>query len=144
LLYYTGTSRLSSKIIEAQSSNVSKKEGKPLEAMHKLKEQAVLMKEALLQGELASLGRLLHEGWMYKKETSSAISNEVIDEIYQATLDAGATGGKISGAGGGGFMMFYCPGHTRYDVIESLQKFDGYLRAYQFVNEGLTSWRSFA
>jgi D-glycero-alpha-D-manno-heptose-7-phosphate kinase len=68
------------------------------------------------------------------------ISNEVIEHIYDAAKNAGATGGKISGAGGGGFMIFYCPGNTRYAVIEALNSFGGEVRKYAFTKHGLTTW----
>ena len=141
LLYYTGTSRLSSKIIEAQVKNVNKKNEKSIEAMHKLKEQAILMKEAILKGELDKIGEILDYGWQYKKQTAKGITNPIIDEIYETAIKAGATGGKISGAGGGGFMMFYCPKNTRYKVIEALQKFGGEFRRFQFTKYGLETWR---
>jgi len=140
LLYYTGTSRLSSKIIEAQVRNVSGKKEKSIEAMHKLKEQAIMMKEAILKGKLDEIGEVLDFGWQYKKQMAEGITNPVIDEIYETAKKAGATGGKISGAGGGGFMMFYCPGNTRYKVIEALQKFGGEFRRFQFTKYGLVTW----
>ncbi len=140
LLYYTGTSRLSSKIIEAQVRNVSGKKEKSIEAMHKLKEQAIMMKEAILKGKLDKIGEILDFGWQYKKQMAEGITNPVIDEIYETAKKAGAIGGKISGAGGGGFMMFYCPGNTRYKVIEALQKFGGEFRRFQFTKYGLVTW----
>ncbi|MGC8706226.1 MAG: dehydrogenase [Desulfurella sp.] len=140
LLYYTGTSRLSSKIIEAQVKNVQMKNHDSIEAMHKLKEQAILMKEALLKGRLSEIGEILNYGWLYKKQMTSEISNPLIDEIYEEALKAGSSGGKISGAGGGGFMMLYCPKNTRYKVIEALQKFGGEFRRYQFTKYGLETW----
>jgi len=141
LLYYTGTSRLSSKIIEAQVKNVKGKKEKSIEAMHKLKEQAILMKEAILKGKLDEIGELLDFGWQYKKQMAEGITNPIIDEIYEVAKKAGATGGKISGAGGGGFMMFYCPKNTRYKVMEALQKFGGEFRKFQFTKHGLETWR---
>ena len=141
LLYYTGTSRLSSKIIESQVKNVKRKKEKSIEAMHKLKEQAILMKEAILKGKLDEIGEILDFGWQYKKQMAEGITNPVIDEIYEAAKKAGATGGKISGAGGGGFMMFYCPKNTRYKVMEALQKFGGEFRKFQFTKHGLETWR---
>lgn len=140
LLYYTGTSRLSSTIIEAQSSNVSEKKEKSIEAMHKLKEQAFSMKEAILKGELDRIGDLLDFGWKFKKQTASGVTNEVIDEIYESARRAGATGGKISGAGGGGFMMYYCPGTSRYAVMDVLESFGGVIHKVQFSQQGLISW----
>ncbi|HET6451571.1 MAG TPA: dehydrogenase [Spirochaetia bacterium] len=142
VLYYTGTSRLSAQIIASQSANVASRNDCAITAMHQLKEQAVLMKEALLRGRLADLGRLLDFGWQSKKRTSASITNPVIDEIYAAARQAGATGGKISGAGGGGYMMFYCPGTARYRVIERLRSFGGEFRRFQFVDSGVVSWSS--
>ena len=140
LLYYIGTSRLSSEIIEAQVKNVVNKDEKSIEAMHRLKEQSVMMKEALLKGRLDDIGEILNFGWKYKKLMAGCISNPVIDEIYETALKNGATGGKITGAGGGGFMMFYCPNSTRYSVIKALQKFGGEFRRYQFTDLGLETW----
>ncbi|MFI5134765.1 MAG: dehydrogenase [Chitinophagales bacterium] len=140
LLYYTGTSRLSSKIIEMQSGNVMQKKEKSIDAMHKLKEQAVMMKEAILRGNLNQIGEILNFGWEFKKQTADGISNPMIDEIYDAALKAGSLGGKISGAGGGGFMFFYCPGFSRYSVIERLHQFGGEFRRYQFTKQGASVW----
>ena len=140
LLYYTGTSRLSAKIIESQAENAKNKNEKAIEAMHKIKQYSYDMKEALLTGNLQKMGELLNDGWKYKKQMSSSISNPVIDNIYETALKAGASGGKISGAGGGGFFMFYCPNNTRYQVIESLQKQGGEFRRFRFTNIGAESW----
>lgn len=140
LLYYTGTSRLSAKIIEQQSQNFSKQTDKSIEAAHKLKEQAVLMKEALLTGRLHEIGEILDFGWKYKKETASGISNPLIDEIYEEAKKAGATGGKISGAGGGGFMMFYVPYTARFKVIKVLERFGGEIHPFVFTAKGLSTW----
>lgn len=141
LLYYTGTSRLSAKIIESQVENTKKRDEKAIEAMHKLKQQSLDMKEALLTGNLYRMGELLNTGWENKKRMSSAISNPVIDNIYETAIKAGATGGKISGAGGGGFFMFYCPGNTRYRVINELSKLGGEFRRFRFTNLGAESWK---
>jgi len=140
ILYYTGTSRLSSKIIESQSKNVQSKNKKTIEAMNQLKRQAVLMKEAILKGELEKIGELLDFGWEFKKQMTSGITNPAIDEIYQAARKQGAAGGKISGAGGGGFMFFYCPGNTRHKVIETVEAFGGKIKRYEFTKQGLTTW----
>lgn len=141
ILYYTGTSRLSSRIIEMQKVNVEKGNSKSVEAMHKLKEQSIMMKEALLRGQIHKIGEILHFGWEYKKQMAQEISNPIIDDLYQAALASGATGGKISGAGGGGFMFFYCPGTTRYAIEEKLSEFGGECRRFQFVTDGVISWK---
>ena len=140
LLYYTGTSRLSSKIIEMQSGNVLQKKEKSIDAMHKLKEQAIMMKEALLKGNLNQIGEILNFGWEYKKQTAEGVSNPMLDEIYEAALKSGAIGGKISGAGGGGFMFFYCPAFTRYEVLDKLHTYGGEFRRFQFTKQGATAW----
>lgn len=142
VLYFSGISRYSSDIISAQSAVIKSENQTSLEAMHQLKEQAFAMKESLLKGDLESIGKILDFGWSYKKQTSSKVSNPLIDEIYQAARDAGSSGGKVSGAGGGGFMMLFCPGNTRYAVIETLQRFGGEFRRFQFVEDGVLSWRS--
>lgn len=141
LLYYTGTSRLSSKIIDAQTKKVVEKDSKSIEATHKVKEQATMMKEALLRGELEKIGEILDFGWRHKKLMAKEISNPVIDEIYSAALASGATGGKISGAGGGGFMMIFCPLNSRFDVIKRLEKFGGVFKPFRFTKGGLDTWK---
>ncbi|XZF13007.1 GHMP family kinase ATP-binding protein [Chitinophagaceae bacterium MMS25-I14] len=140
LLYFTATSRLSSTIIEAQTQNVKDNNQQSIEAMHQLKEQARMMKEALLKGKVHEIGGILDYGFRYKKQMAQGISNSRMDDIYEQALRAGATGGKISGAGGGGFMMFYCPGNTRYQVQEALKSFGGDFRSYQFTERGLFTW----
>jgi|SRR5690606_31342829 D-glycero-alpha-D-manno-heptose-7-phosphate kinase len=140
LLYFTATSRYSSDIIAAQSRNVQEKKKEPIEAMHQLKQQAFMMKEAILKGNIDEIGRILDYGFQNKKQMAAGISNESMDKIYETALQAGATGGKISGAGGGGFMMFYCPGNTRHAVQKALADFGGRFQAYDFVEHGLTTW----
>ncbi|MCX6250982.1 MAG: dehydrogenase [Bacteroidetes bacterium] len=140
VLYHTETSRLSSRIIEQQSRNVEQKNKITIEAMHKLKEQAIMMKESILKGELDKIGHILDFGWQFKKNMASEITNQMIDDVYDAAILNGATGGKVSGAGGGGFMFFYCPGNTRSNVIEALKKFGGQTKRYQFTSKGLTTW----
>lgn len=140
LLYYSHTSRISSEIIAAQVKNVKQKKEKSIEAMHKLKEQAVLMKESILKGNLDEIGGILDFGWQNKKQIADKITNPAIDNIYTKALNAGATGGKISGAGGGGFMMFYCPGNTCHNVIEALKGPKGEFSNYHFTKNGLTTW----
>ncbi|MBS1655726.1 MAG: dehydrogenase, partial [Bacteroidetes bacterium] len=131
LLYYTSTSRESAKIIEQQSKNVVDKQEKSIEAMHHLKQQAQMMKEALLKGRLHEIGEILDFGFQQKRNMAEGISNSMMEEIYETAKNAGATGGKISGAGGGGFMIFYCPGTTKYKVIKSLERFGGYHKKYE-------------
>jgi D-glycero-alpha-D-manno-heptose-7-phosphate kinase len=140
LLYYTDSTRESANIIKEQQKNVHESDSRSVEAMHQLKEQSRMMKEALLQGRLDEIGQILDYGFRQKRLMARNISNSRIEEIYETALDAGATGGKISGAGGGGFMIFYCPGTSRYTVMDALTKFGGKVRDYSFYPNGLTSW----
>ena len=140
ILYYTETSRYSSSIIETQMQNVLNKNLQSIEASHHLKEQAEMMKEVLLRGDVNEVGRILDFGWQNKKQLTQGITNPLLDEIYATAIENGASGGKISGAGGGGFMVFYCPGNTRYAVMDALGKFGGSFKKYSFVQDGLTTW----
>jgi D-glycero-alpha-D-manno-heptose-7-phosphate kinase len=140
VLYFTSTSRESAAIIKEQVKNVNEKNEKSIEAMHHLKDQAKMMKEALLQGKLDEIGLILDYGFEQKRNMATNISNNDIEKVYNAAKAAGATGGKISGAGGGGFMIFYCPGNTRYAVIKTLNTFGGVVRDYSFTKYGLTTW----
>lgn len=140
LLFFTATSRESAAIILEQQKNVKQKNESSLEATHQLKEQSRRMKEALLLGRLHEIGEILDFGFQQKRKMADNISNPLIEEIYDAAKNAGATGGKISGAGGGGFMTFYCPENSRYAVIEALQKFGGEVKQYNFTKYGLTTW----
>ncbi len=140
VLYFTATSRESASIINEQVKNVNNNNEKSIEAMHQLKDQARMMKEALLKGKLNEFGEILDFGFQQKRKMAANISNTRIEEIYEAAKNAGATGGKISGAGGGGFMIFYCPGNSNYAVKEALLRFGGEVKKYSFIKYGLTSW----
>src|SRR5215212_4563060 len=122
VLYYTSTSRESARIIEQQSQNVVSKKEQPIEAMNQLKQQAQMMKEALLKGRLNEFGEILDYGYQQKRKMAEGISNSLMEDIYSTAKSAGASGGKISGAGGGGFMIFYCPANTKYPVMDALAK----------------------
>lgn len=140
VLYYTASSRESATIIKEQVKNVNANNEKSIEAMHQLKEQARMMKEALLKGKVHDIGAILDYGFSQKRLMAANISNDKMEQLYEAAKAAGATGGKISGAGGGGFMIFYCPGNTRHAVIETLNNFGGEVKKYSFTKYGLTSW----
>ena len=140
LLYYTGTSRMSASIIKKQSKAFLQKKSKSIQAAHKIKNQAIQMKQALLTGNIDEIGLILDEGWQYKKEMAAGISNEVIDNLYTTAKRAGAIGGKISGAGGGGYMTLYCPGNTRYKVSKEIELLGGKIQPFTFESRGLTSW----
>lgn len=138
-LYFTGTSRLSSVIIDDQTKNVKDKKEDPVIAMHQLKEQAREMKEALLRGSLKEIGFILDRGWQHKKRMSESITTPEIDLIYEEAKKLGAIGGKVSGAGGGGFMMIYCP-ETKIPLVNGLNKMQGQIKDFQFTEKGLCTW----
>lgn len=140
LLYFTSHTRESAELIKRQSQNVTNKKQSSIDAMHELKHQAQMMKEALLKGQLDEIGNILDIGFEQKRKMAEGINNQLIDDMYEAAKTSGATGGKISGAGGGGFMIFYCPGNTKYKVIKSLEKFGGEPRNYQLTKHGLKTW----
>ena len=142
ILYYTGKSRISSKIIRTQIGKVRNKNQNTLESFHKLKLQAIRMKEALLKGDLNEFGILLDWGWRYKKRLSKGVSNPLIEKIYSTAKSAGAIGAKVSGAGGGGFMMIYCSGVDRYNIIHRLRNFKGRIVNFNFTDFGLETWES--
>ena len=132
--------RESATIINEQVKNVKGNNEKSIDAMHNLKEQAQLMKEALLRGKVNDIGAILDYGFAQKRNMAANISNSNIEAIYDAAKNAGAAGGKISGAGGGGFMIFYCPGNSRYAVKDTLEHFGGEIKKYSFTKYGLTTW----
>ncbi len=140
VLYFTETSRESARIIEKQSRNVTEKKEGSIEAMHLLKKQSLMMKEAMLKGRLSEIGEILDFGFKQKRQMAEGISNHLMEDIYDSAKKAGATGGKISGAGGGGFMIFYCPDNSKYAVMDALSHFGGHAKHYQFVDHGLTTW----
>ncbi len=140
VLFDTDTSRVSADIIKKQQKNVTQKNETSIQAMHNIKKQAVLMKEALLKEDLNKIGELLQYGYEFKKQMAQGIATPYMEELYQTALQSGATGGKISGAGGGGFMCFYCPENTRFEVIKALEKKGALSKRYQFTEEGLTTW----
>ena len=140
LLYFTATQRHSGQIIEEQVRRVHEKNEASLAAMHNLKEQSHQLKDILLRGELDKIGEVLHFGWQNKKRMAQSISNKLIDDIYAAALGSGAAGGKISGAGGGGFMYFFCPGVTKMKVARSIEHFGGRVQPFKFTLQGLTTW----
>jgi len=140
VLYYTRTSRESAKIIETQAENVLQKREKPIQAMQELKTQAFDMKSKLLSGQLKKLGDILNKSWHHKKAMAIGISNETIDDIYNQAIDMGAIGGKMSGAGGGGFMIFYVPWRKKQNLIHYLSEMGGECYRFEFSKKGLTTW----
>ncbi|MBN1260597.1 MAG: GHMP kinase [Anaerolineae bacterium] len=140
LLCFTGKTRLSARIIDTQVEGYVKRKEEVLEAMGNLKAIAMEMKNALLRGELNHLGALLHEAWMSKKKMAAQITDPRIDELYAAAREHGALGGKISGAGGGGYMFFYCPFDKKHQVAQALERLNAKPVDFSFDLRGLQTW----
>lgn len=104
------------------------------------KELAQEMKEALLRGRLSDFGELLGTAWEHKKRMSPRISTPVIDEAYAEARARGALGGKVTGAGGGGFMIFYCPPGTRHRIVARLNQLGLEEAEFSFDQQGLRTW----
>ena len=139
VLFYTGTSRDSATIIEAQKKSTSgSKSG--LDGMHELKKQASLMKECVLKGDFEGFSNCLHQGWLAKKTTSDVISNSHIEEMYDYIMKNGGKSAKISGAGGGGFMMIICDPPKRYGLIKALKETSGEVMVVNFTEKGTQAW----
>lgn len=141
ILFYTGVSRESARIIADQSNNVKTGAQAAMEAMHGLKREAQIMKECLLCGNFEGIVNSMHQGWENKKRSARTVSNSYIDGIYDAAMAAGALAGKVSGAGGGGFMMFFVPPDRRMQVIRTLNDFDGQASNCHFTKHGSQAWR---
>ena len=111
-------------------------------AMDEIKQIALELKNALLQNRLDDFGRLLHEGWLNKKKMAKQITNPMIDEMYDAARKNGAIGGKILGAGGGGYLLLYCEFDKKHIVAEELEKLGGQFVDFTFERQGLQTWRA--
>ncbi|MEM3846476.1 MAG: GHMP kinase [Candidatus Parvarchaeota archaeon] len=141
VIAYIGGSHEAASILDRQINNVKNRNQNSLEAMHKIKEIAIEMKNTLVMGKLGKFGKLLDKEWMYKKEMAEGITNEKIDKIYESAIKAGALGGKISGAGGGGYMFFFADFDKRYSVIRTLKEYNAEIIDFSFTNHGLRTWK---
>ena len=143
LLFYTGESRGSAAIIREQSSNVKERNQQAIEAMHQVKREAFRMKEALLRGDFALLHDVLLTSWDAKKNMASSIVSERIDLLYRTAREAGAFCARISGAGGGGFMMFLTDPMRKDRVAKALLSCEESGRVYgcHFTDIGAQAWK---
>ena len=143
VLYYTGTSRDSETIINSQIKSMeaeSSRSHKSINAMHQIKKSAYKTKELLLKGDIDGIAKELKFSWKSKKATSSLITNTKIQVLEDALMNAGARSVKISGAGGGGFMIIFIEPKSRFLIHEVLNKFDGEIKRFQFTGKGSTTW----
>ena len=136
LLFFTGISRRADTILAKQRADTDGDDPTVLDSLHRTKELGYKIRAALEQGELDEFGRLLHAHWENKKRRSTAVSTSRIDQLYELARDSGALGGKVVGAGGGGFLMMYCPNGTKANVRDALAKAGIREMSYNFDFEG--------
>ena len=141
VLYFTGRSRASAQIIDEQKKNTEKGNSKSVEAMHRIKQGAVDMKLAVLKGDMNAFCKVLGQNWKDKKQMANAITNPVIEDAFDVAISAGARSGKVSGAGGGGFIMFFVEPTRKKEVIEALKKLDGFVMPFNFTDGGAHGWK---
>lgn len=138
VLAYTGAARTSTGLIGVQEERT--RSGSNVAALHQARLIAGAMKKLLLQGDLDAVGPLLHQAWVAKKEFAPGITTPDIDAMYEAGMRAGATGGKLLGAGGGGYLMMFTDGDDRYVVEKALGELGATVVDASFAMEGVETW----
>jgi D-glycero-alpha-D-manno-heptose-7-phosphate kinase len=141
VLYHTGQSRDSARIIDEQVANAAAPTSPSVEAMHRLREDAVVMKEQLLAGDLRGFSERLGHSWEAKKRLAHSVTNPTIEDAFAAALAAGAHAGKVSGAGGGGVAMFLMEPSRKPAVLAALASLPGRVLPFHFVQRGAEAWR---
>jgi len=142
LLCYTGKTRLSANILKHQTESYVQKKESVVKALDELKALTVEMKNALLQGRVDDFGKLLHEAWLNKKNLDKNISSSQIDNLYDAARKNGAVGGKILGAGGGGYLLVFCPFDRKHIIAQKLEELGGQVVEFAFEFSGLQTWEA--
>lgn len=141
LLYFTGASRESAKIIDEQKKNTTEGNEDAIEAMHQIKQSARDMKLAILKGDIDGFADILRIGWENKKKMASHITNPMIQEAMDVAMASGAKAGKVSGAGGGGFIMFVVEPTRKKEVEKALSSLHGFVMPFQFTEGGAHGWK---
>lgn len=141
VIAFSGRSRNSADIIDQQKSGLNANDQVTLDAMHQLKADAVAMKRAFLTGDIAGMAEILNTSWQAKQATASGVSTVHLEKIFKVALDNGALAGKVSGAGGGGFMFFLAPPERRYRLMSALTKVGADASPVMFSQAGCESWR---
>ena len=141
LLYFTGRSRSSAAIIDEQKKNTQQGNNDAIEAMHKIKQSAIDTKLSLLKGDINAFADILREAWENKKRMANNITNPVIQQAMDVAIQAGAKAGKVSGAGGGGFIMFVVDPTRKKEVEEALKKLNGFVMPFNFSDGGAHGWK---
>ena len=140
VICFSGQSRQSANIIAQQVGSISRMDDATMEAMHKIKEHALHMKASILAGDIRGLADILKQSWLAKKQTASAISSGTVDALLDVAMDAGAWAGKVSGAGGGGFIMIMTDPERRLDLIRRLNAAGGEASAVKLTFDGAEAW----
>ena len=141
VLFDSGVSRSSANIIAKQTDNLLQHRGQTLDALHEIKQDAFRMKESLLRGDMVGFAGWMRRNWDAKKRLAEQVSNSRIDDLVETGLNAGARAGKVSGAGGGGFVTFLVAPERRVDVIRALSKQDGQVMTCHFTRHGTEGWK---
>ncbi len=141
VLFDSGVSRSSAEIIKEQTDNLASHSGTTLDAMHDIKDDAFHMKECLLKGDFDKFSICMRKSWDSKKRLAGSVSNSHIDAVIQSALDAGARAGKVSGAGGGGFVTFLVAPERRVEVIRALSHQEGHVMVCHFTRHGTEGWK---
>ncbi|MGB8646070.1 MAG: GHMP kinase [Anaerolineae bacterium] len=140
LLCYTGQTRVSANILDRQIQAYVAKQANVMRALDQLKAITIEMKNYLLQGRLNDFGALLHDEWQNKKQLDNAITNPHIEELYETARRTGALGGKIAGAGAGGYLLFYCQFNCKHRIAARLEELGGQVVEFGFEPRGLQTW----
>ncbi len=141
VLYFTGASRSSATIIDEQKENTSRGNSTAIEAMHRIKASASDMKVSILKGDIEGIAAILQQAWEDKKKMAKSISNPMIQKAMDTAMQAGAIAGKVSGAGGGGFIIFIVNPIKKINVISSLKELGGTVVPFQFSEGGAHGWK---
>lgn len=141
ILYYTGVSRESGDVIRDQTQRVEQMDSAAIAATTELKNDAVLMKEALLKANIREVAGVLGRSWEAKKKIADSVTSPAIERAYETAISAGAYSGRISGAGGGGFIIFMADPEKRHNVIKALRVDGGVILPFHFSEHGAHAWR---
>ncbi|MFQ5879136.1 MAG: GHMP kinase [Dehalococcoidia bacterium] len=142
MLCYTGRTRLSAGLIDRQMRLYAGRHMETVDAMKALTRLTYEMRDALFTGRLRDFAQMLHQGWVYKVQANPEITDPTIDEMYEEARRHGALGGKLLGAGSGGYFLLFCEADRKRAVRERLEKMGGQCTDFTFVHEGLQAWRS--
>lgn len=142
ILFYTGASRSSATIIDDQVTGMRSNKIDTIEGLHEIKNSSYKIKEFLLKGDIQKVASELKLSWEAKKKTSKSISNKLIESIELVLKDAGAISWKVSGAGGGGFIMIFVNPEDKRKIENKLKSLDGSIKRFEFINYGCKSWKA--